>query len=83
METIIAAVISGAAAILVCVISSAVQVNKTRSMLEYRLEALTKQVEKHNRVVERVYRLEQREAVLTEKIAVSNHRIEDLEKGKP
>ena len=46
----------------------------------YRIEQLEKKVDKHNGVVERVYKLEQHEAVLDEKIAVANHRIDDLEK---
>lgn len=45
----------------------------------YRIEQLEKKVEKHNNLVERVYSLEQREAVTDEKIAVANHRISDLE----
>lgn len=45
----------------------------------YRIEQLEKKVEKHNNVLERVYQLEQKEAVVDEKIAVANHRIDDLE----
>lgn len=45
----------------------------------YRIEQLEKKVDKHNSVVERVYHLEQERAVITEKIAVANHRIDDLE----
>lgn len=45
----------------------------------YRIEQLEKKVEKHNNLIERVYKLEQREAVTDEKIAVANHRINDLE----
>jgi len=45
----------------------------------YRLEQLEKKVEKHNHVIERVYRLEQGEAVINEEIKVANHRINDLE----
>ena len=45
----------------------------------YRIEQLEKKVEKHNNVLERVYKLEQKEAVVDEKIAVANHRIDDLE----
>ena len=45
----------------------------------YRIEQLEKKVDAHNSVIERVYKLEQREAVVDEKIAVANHRIEDLE----
>ncbi len=45
----------------------------------YRLEQLEKKVEKHNQVIERVYKLEQGEAVINEEIKVANHRIDDLE----
>lgn len=45
----------------------------------YRIEQLEKKVEKHNAVVERVFRLEEHDAVLDEKISVANHRIDDLE----
>lgn len=48
-------------------------------MTNYRIEQLEKKVEKHNRVVERVYILEKNEAVIEEEIKVANHRIDDLE----
>lgn len=51
-------------------------------LLNYRIEQLEKKVEKHNNLIERVYRLEQRDAVFEEEIKVANHRIEDLEKEK-
>ncbi len=50
-------------------------------LTNYRVEQLEKKVEKHNQVVERVYKLEQDNAVQDEEIKVANHRIEDLEKG--
>jgi hypothetical protein len=40
---------------------------------------LEKKVEKHNNVVERVFRLEDNDRLLDEKINVANHRIADLE----
>ena len=49
-------------------------------MIEYRLDELTKRVDKHNNVIERTYRLEQDTAVQEEQIKVINHRIEDLER---
>lgn len=79
METMIASLISAASAVLVCVISNRSQQNKTRALLEYKLDELSKRVDKHNQVVERVYHLEQHEAVTDEQIKVANHRIEDLE----
>lgn len=48
-------------------------------LTNYRIEQLEQKVEKHNRVVERVYILEKNEAVMEEEIKVANHRIEDLE----
>ena len=48
-------------------------------LTNYRIEQLEKKVEKHNKVVERVYVLERDKAVFEEEIKVANHRIEDLE----
>ena len=49
-------------------------------LTNYRVEQLEKKVEKHNQVVERVYKLEQENAVQNEEIKVANHRIHDLER---
>ncbi len=48
----------------------------------YRIEQLEKKVEKHNNLVERVYKLEQHDAVFDEEIKVANHRISDLENSQ-
>lgn len=48
-------------------------------LTNYRIEQLEKKVEKHNKVIDRVYRLETSEAVFGEEIKVVNHRIDDLE----
>ena len=48
-------------------------------LTNYRIERLEKQVEKHNHVIDRVYKLEQADAVEEEEIRVINHRIRDLE----
>ena len=45
----------------------------------YRIAQLEEQVKKHNNVVERVYRLEDNDKLLEEKIKVTNKRIADLE----
>lgn len=52
----------------------------SRKLLEYKIEELTKKVEKHNNVIERTYKLEEHETLQDEKIKVANHRIEDLER---
>lgn len=79
METIIAAGITGVVTLLVCLVNNHYQAEATRSLIEYKLNELTRRVDKHNNVVERVYHLEQHEAVVDEQIRVANHRIEDLE----
>jgi hypothetical protein len=48
-------------------------------LISYRVEQLEKKVDKHNMVIERVYKLEQSEAVFHEEMKVANHRINDLE----
>lgn len=52
----------------------------TSKLSNYRIEQLEKKVDKHNNLVERVYKLEQGKAVTDEKISVANHRIDDLER---
>ena len=86
MATIIAAFISACAAITVCIISSGTQnrriisqMDKNNELQAYKIEQLTAQVEKHNEVIERVYRLEKCDEVEKEQIKVINHRITDLE----
>lgn len=82
-DTIIAAAIGGAVSLVVCLITNITQSSKTRALLEYKLDELTKRVDKHNNVIERTYKLEELTSLQEEKIKVANHRIDDLErKGK-
>lgn len=50
------------------------------AMIEYKLDELTKHVEKHNQVIERTYKLEQLAVLYDEKMKVANNRIADLER---
>ena len=52
----------------------------SNKLTNYRIGQLEKKVEKHNNVLERVYKLEKADAVEEEEIKVINHRIADLEK---
>jgi len=73
--TVINAVISGCfslAGALIGILASA-------KLTTYRIEQLEKKVDKHNQVIDRVYKLEQHGAVIDEEIKVANHRIADLE----
>ena len=56
------------------------EMEKHNEIQAYQLQELTKQVEKHNKVIERVYQLETDEAVMKKELKVANHRIDDLEK---
>lgn len=75
----IEAIITGAVAIVVCMINNYFQNRKSTALIEYKIDELSKRVDKHNSLVERTYKLEKTVSVIEEKIKVENHRIEDLE----
>lgn len=79
-ETIIAALISAAFALVVCLVNNHYQQNKTTAIIQYKLDELTKQVEKHNKVIDRTYHLEEQAMLYEEKMKVVRHRIEALER---
>lgn len=60
METILAAAISGAVTLAVCLVQNHAQAEKTRALLDYRLSELEKKQDKHNNLMERTFRLEGR-----------------------
>lgn len=51
-------------------------------LTNYRLQELEKKQDKHNQVIERTYKLEERVQVIEELQKVANHRIADLEAKK-
>ena len=79
METIISSVIAATVTLLVCIINNSQQAARTRNLLDYKLEQLTKRVDKHNNVIERTYELEKRTDVQEEQIKTVKNRIKDLE----
>lgn len=58
METVLAAAISAAVTLVVCLIQNHTQNEKTRALLDYRLGELEKKQDKHNNLMERTFRLE-------------------------
>ena len=60
METVLAAAISAAVTLAVCMIQNHAQAEKTRALLDYRLGELEKKQDKHNNLMERTYKLEGR-----------------------
>ena len=81
METIIASLISASIALVVCLITNHSQNEKSRALIEYRLEELTKEVQKHNSLIDRTYKLEQDAALHAEQIKSVSHRVDELEKA--
>lgn len=51
-------------------------------LTEYRIKELEKKQDKHNAVIERTYKLEERMELVEERQKVANHRISDLEGKK-
>lgn len=74
-ETIIVAIISLAGTL----IGSYLAQRKTTALVVYRLNELEKKVDKHNNLVERMYKVEERQSVQEKELKVANHRIKDLE----
>ncbi len=68
-SSILAALVTGGLAFLGVWVSN----RKSGALIAYRLQQLEAKVDKHNHFAERM-------PVVEEKIAVANHRIEDLEK---
>ena len=81
METILTAALTGVVSLLVCLINNRYQQDKTRALMEYKIDQLTERVDKHNSLIERTYRLEELTSLQQEKLKVANHRIDDLERA--
>ncbi len=79
-EAIWAAVITGVISLAGTVITVLTTSAKQSALMEYRLKELEKKQDKHNEVIERTYKLEDRVNILDEKMKVANHRIDDLER---
>lgn len=70
-EAIIIALIGGICTAIPSLIATVVINNKSTAVMQYKIEDLTKKVEKHNNVVERM-------AVAENSIKSAHHRIDDM-----
>ena len=75
-------IIVGALSLVGTLVGSYFSQKKSAALMAYRLEQLENKVNKHNNLVERTYKLEERCEVIDEKMKVANHRLDDLEKGE-
>ena len=75
-DAIIVAIVTGVFSFLGVYFSN----RKSAALVEYRLKQLEDKVAAHNNLVERMYAVEEKQAITDEKLKVANHRIDDLEK---
>lgn len=66
MTVIIVAIIGGLCTAIPSVIATLVSNRKTTSILEYKVEELTKHVNQHNNLIDRMYKVENRVTLLEE-----------------
>lgn len=71
MESVVAALVTGVLTLIGVIVSN----SRSRAVMELKIDNLAKQVERHNRVVERTYALEQ-------DVAVVKAEVENLRKGQ-
>lgn len=55
--------------------------SNSKNLIEYKIDELTERVDKHNNLIERTYKLEEKAELFDEKMKVANHRIDDLEEA--
>lgn len=77
-ETVIVAILS----LVGTLIGSLGGILAANKLTNYRIKKLEEKVEKHNQVVERVYRLESLEAVNEEKIAAVDEKVDHLDRRR-
>lgn len=77
-EVMLAAIVTGAVTLAVSLVNNYFQQNRTRALLEYKLNELTERVNKHNNLVERTYRLEEQLSVANEKLRSISQKLKEL-----
>lgn len=72
-DVVVTAIISGLCVAIPSVIATMSSNNKSNALMNYRIDELTKEIEKHNSVVERM-------AVVENSLKSAHHRIDELKK---
>ena len=72
-------VIVGMLSLLGTVVGTFGGIMAANKLTNYRIEQLEKKVQQHNNLIDRMYKVEERETLQEEQIKVANHRLDDLE----
>lgn len=85
-SSLIGALIGALASLVVCLINNHFQRseadkqnNATIMLINYQIEELKNEVSKHNHVIERVYKLEEKAGIADAEFKRISHRLDDLE----
>ena len=81
LATIISSAITGIVTLTICLITNGADRKRTEALIEYRIEALTKQVEKHNNVIEKVTELSINGDRTRQDVDALFKRVREMEKG--
>ena len=86
MNELIVALITGGLSLLGTVITVIVGFKQTSKQVDaktdltiYRIEQLEAKQDKHNTLIERTYKLEEKADLMQERMKVANHRLDDIE----
>lgn len=89
-EGVIIAIITAGLSLVGVVVTAIYGNNKTAKTVKaqtdltlYRISELEKKQDKHNTLIERMYKVEEDVAILKEQYKVENHRIKDIENKMP
>ena len=66
---------------LITLVGTVLTVISGSKLTVYRIQKLEEKVQAHNNLIDRMYKVEQRVEVDENRIKVSEHRIDDLERG--
>ena len=77
--SIITAGLSALVTLIVCLVNNHYQTARTNALISYRLEQLEHKVDKHNNLVERMYRVEEQTALQQDEINRHKERLKALE----
>ncbi len=86
MNELIVALITGGLSLMGTVITVIVGFKQTSKQVDaktdltiYRIEQLEAKQDKHNTLIERTYKLEEKADLMQERMKVANHRLDDIE----